>query len=1360
MNPSTAFLPLDRRHVLVTGASLPDRTSGTVLFADISGFTPLTAALAAELGPHRGAEELTRLLNHVYTRLIACVHEYHGSVITFSGDAITCWFDDATPDPPSAELGLACARKMQSVMQQLDVAAPSGRAIHLGLKVALTYGSCRRFLVGNPGTQQIEVLAGRTLDRMAAAEKVATDGDIIVTAEFLAALTTAPEIVEWRTDKTGEPFARMGLGATAVSPIPWPDLPPLDPNLARPWHHAPVFARLQQAPDEFLAELRHAVVIFVKFSGIHYDADDEAGIKLDTFIRHVQAVLGRYEGFLLQITMGDKGSYLYIVFGALIAHEDDAARAAAAVLELRQLPDALPFLQRLQIGVSRGLMHSGAYGSPHRRTFGVIGDHVNIAARLMTTAQPDQILLSGPVVDSLKTDFVVSALPPVQLKGVAQPFAIWALQGRKTAVSFSQPTKQQADLVGREAEQQQLVDALAHLENGRSTILLIEGAAGIGKSRLVQALMEQANQREIRLLLGQGDAIDKSTPYHAWSTIFAQLFNLKWGELDNETLQAELLAQLPEAVRQLAPLLTAVLPITWPDNELTAQIEGEARQENTHNLLITILQMAAQQPLVLVLEDAHWLDSLSWALTRRVPREVDQLILVVVTRPFAGDSPAVHTELKALPNARTLALETLPLAAVNQLVCQRLGVERLPPIVARLIHDKAEGNPFFSEELAYALRDSRLIEIKAGVCQPTAELTRLTAVDFPNTIQGVIISRIDLLAPKQQLTVKVASVIGRIFAFRILQDIYPISTTADELEQDLVDLEQLDITPQETPEPDLSYIFKHIVTQEVVYSLMTFSQRQQLHENTAVWYETALRGEPTRLYPLLAHHWREAGDIAKAVEYYAKAGTDAFQKYANQEAIRFLTEALTLSDQLGPETRTPFERVRWLGHLGEATYRLTIMDESQRHYETALTQLGYTRPKGNLRLAVGLVGQLLKQVRHRWWPGRYVGHAAATPRRAELLEAARLFDGVAEIYYNEGDFLSSFFGVMHAFNLAEEAGTSAELVRGYANMCATMGSVSLNGIADNYRVRAVEMAAQIDDLTTRASIQIPLSSHSLWVGNWARAEQEIGEALDIYERLGDWRHWCVAAWLWPQVIQGQGALADAQKLWAELLAVAKRSNDTRHQVRSLGGQAFNFWATGNHEAALVCVADVEALLGDFPTLVPVEERLWHALAATKAWHEGNWREAHAQAQSLLEAIERARFKFDLMEVFATAAEVLLSLFEQGEATRADAEVGCRAFNQYAQTYAFARSRAQRCRGKLAWLTGKQRRARKLWRQSVSQAAALGMPHEQGATWQQMGHYLQDSAYLAQAQQVANATGAVFTNGRPTAPTSATTAARD
>ena len=1361
MNSLAAFLPLDRRRALATDTPLPDRTHGVVLFADISGFTPLTAALAAELGPHRGAEELTRQLNHVYTSLIACVHAYHGCVISFSGDAITCWFDESNAQTSAADLGLACGLAMQQVMEQLAaIVTPGGATIQLGLKVALASGPCRRFLVGDPAAQQVEVLAGRTLDRVAAAEKMANQGEIMVTAEYLATVTGAPLVAEWRQDESGEQYARMTQLPTAVSKSPWPETAVVDEQIARSWLLPPVYARLQQAPDEFLAELRHAAVIFIKFSGIDYDEDDAAGEKLDTFIRHVQDVLTHYEGFLLQITMGDKGSYLYITFGALIGHEDDAARAAAAALALRRLPEKLSFLQQFQTGVSRGLTHSGAYGSPDRRTFGVIGAHVNIAARLMTTAQPNQILLSRQIADVLDATFVVEPLPPVILKGIDGPFAIAALQDRKTAVFAPTPSKSQASLVGRDAEQEMLSQALDQLANGRSSLLLIEGAAGIGKSRLVQAMMEKATARQVQVLLGQGDAIDKSTPYHPWRTIFTQLFQLNYADTDSATLQTQILSQLAETYHQLAPLLTAVLPLAWPDNELTAQIEGEARQENTHNLLVSILQdAAARQPLLLVLEDAHWLDSLSWTLLRRVQRQVDRLLIIIATRPFAGDTPTAYAELQALPNGQWLLLETLPLDAVEQLVCQRLGVEQLPAKVASFIHDKAEGNPFFSEELAYALRDANLIELKDGVCRLTADLADLSALDFPNTIQGVITSRIDLLPPKQQLTVKVASVIGRIFALHTLREVYPTPTSADELEQDLVDLEKLDITPQETPEPDLTYIFKHIVTQEVVYSLMTFAQRKQLHRSTAVWFETRQEGEPARLYPLLAYHWRQADDLAKAIDYYSKAGADAFRKYANQEAIRFLTEALSLSQALEEEDRDMLERGRWLRYLGEANYRLTHMEDSRIHYETGLAQLGHTIPDKTRRLAAGLISQLIKQMRHRWQPGRFVGRANTVDQREALLEASRLYDGVAEIYYNDGDFLSSFFGVMRAFNLAEEAGISSELVRGYANMCATLGSVSLNKMADNYRNRAIRMAQKIDDLATRAYIQIPLSSHSLWVGNWSRAEAEIEEALQIYERLGDWRRWCVAAWLWPQVIQGQGQLIEARRLWQELSAVAKRSQDTRHQVRSLGGRMFNSLMMGDEAQAFVCVAETKVLLDSYPTLVPVEERLWHALKATEALYNGEWAVARSQAEALLRAIDRARFKFDLLDVFATAAEVFLVLYERGEASREEAKAGCQALKQYARTYAFARPRALRCQARLAWLTGNARRAKKLWRQSLARATALGMAYEQGQTLQEMGLYLGNEADLIQAQQVAAVTGAVYENGR-FRPAPPTLAARD
>jgi len=367
----SVYIPMDRRHALAKGESLPDR-SGAALFADVSDFTPLTEALVQELGPRRGAEELTRQLNRVYDPLIGQVHRYGGSVIGFSGDAITCWLE-GTKETGGLR-ATACALAMQEEMRQFaEVKTPAGTTVSLAIKVAVVAGPVRRFLVGDPQNQLIDALAGRTLDDMAAAGKQAGREEVVVAAEIVAQSGGRMTVAEWRQDETGGRFAVVTGLAEPVAGAPWPDLAvdKLTETQARAWLLPPVYERLQSGQGEFLAELRPAVALFLKFSGLDYDRDEAAGEKLDAYIRWVQHTLARYEGSLLQLTIGDKGSFLYAAFGAPLAHDDDPARAIAAALALQALPPALDFISPPQIGLGRGQMRTGAYGSHTRRTYGL-----------------------------------------------------------------------------------------------------------------------------------------------------------------------------------------------------------------------------------------------------------------------------------------------------------------------------------------------------------------------------------------------------------------------------------------------------------------------------------------------------------------------------------------------------------------------------------------------------------------------------------------------------------------------------------------------------------------------------------------------------------------------------------------------------------------------------------------------------------------------------------------------------------------------------------------------------------------------------------------------------------------------------
>jgi adenylate cyclase len=490
MDLLAAYLPADRLHALVGGATLPSRVRGTVLFADISGFTPLTEALVRTLGPRRGAEELARQLNEVYDALIAEVDRYGGSVIGFGGDAITCWFDDAerleardlrlgesdgaqasSPQPLASGAALratACALMMQRAMARFGgVALPSGGIVTLALKVAIASGTARRLVVGDPAIQRIDVLAGAALDRVAAVEHLAHRADVMLSPDCVRALGESALIVEWRADAEGMHFPVIGGLMEPVAAAPWPQLAPGVPRAdqLRPWLLPAVYARIQSGQGEPLPELRPAVALFIRFDGIAYEDDQLAEDKLDRYIRWVQNVLARYGGTLIQLSIGDKGSYLYAAFGAPTAHEDDARRAVTAALELRAPPPELGFIRASQLGIAIGTMRAGAYGGTTRRTYGALGDSVNLAARLMMAATPGEVLASRRVQQAVADMFEWVDLPALQVKGKRTLVQVARLVGGRPmpagALGYAGP------LIGRADELAQLQRAIAPIFAGQ-----------------------------------------------------------------------------------------------------------------------------------------------------------------------------------------------------------------------------------------------------------------------------------------------------------------------------------------------------------------------------------------------------------------------------------------------------------------------------------------------------------------------------------------------------------------------------------------------------------------------------------------------------------------------------------------------------------------------------------------------------------------------------------------------------------------------------------------------------------------------------------------------------------------------------
>lgn len=919
----SAYLPADRLQALARGEQLPDRVVGAALFADISGFTPLTEALVLALGPQRGAEELPRQLNLVYDALIAEVHRYGGSVMGFAGDAITCWFDATQPTPASASArAAAAALAMQVAMAQFaQIAIPGAGTVSLAVKVAVAAGSVRRFVAGDPALQLIDVLAGATLDRLAAGEHQADKGDVILDAAAAAALGDLAQINTWRDDaETGERFAVLQALTAPVPPVVFAAPEALPDDLLRTWMLPPVYERLQSGMGEFLTELRPATALFVRFGGIDFDHDERAPIKLDAFIRWVQRVLHQYDAWMLQLTIGDKGCYLHAAVGAPTAHEDDAVRACLAALELRE--PRLDFIQGVQIGISLGRMRTGAYGAQDRRTYGALGDEMNMAARLMQHAPAGQVLVSDVARRATGDSFAWEALPPLRVKGKAQPVTVARLIGReeRRTIRLHEP-RYSLPMVGRTAELATIVDLLERAQQGFGRIVAISADAGLGKSRLIAEVLRSAQQRGIVAYGGECVSHGISTSYLVWRTIWRSFFDLD-PTLTPAEQHAQLhtqLARLDAALLPRLPLLGTVLNLELPDNDLTERFEPKLRKTALETLLTDCLRARAQHtPLLIVLEDLHWIDPLSDDLLFTLGRVIADLpvLILIAHRPLSGGQTL---RISQFSHCTTLDINSLPAEAVAELISIKLAQlfqtdAALPTTLVAQINQHAQGNPFYVEELLNYLRDRNL---------DPYDPAQLAQLELPNSLHSLILSRIDQLSEQQKSLLKVASIIGRLFRTSILWGLDTFAARQASLRNELDALSEMELTPLESEDPELTYLFKHVFTQEVTYASVPFALRTVLHSQIGAVIEHLYPDAPARMLDLLAYHYDRSDNLPKRREYLLRAAHAAQSDYANAAAIDYYRRVLPLLEpaEQGPTLLALGKVLELSGNWAEATER-------------------------------------------------------------------------------------------------------------------------------------------------------------------------------------------------------------------------------------------------------------------------------------------------------------------------------------------------------------------------------------------------------------------------------------------------------
>lgn len=655
-----------------------------------------------------------------------------------------------------------------------------------------------------------------------------------------------------------------------------------------------------------VAERRHLTVMICDLVGstaltARLDPED-MGAVIDAYHATCARITLSYDGFLADF----RGDGILAYFGYPRAHEDDAERTVRAGLDIvaavARLETRAGEPLAVRIGIATGIVVVGDRGGEGRlREHAVVGDAPNLAARLQALVEPNTVVIAESTRRLLGDLFLLRDLGQHEVKGIGEQVGAWAVEGLSASgirFSAARPAGL-ADLIGRRAEMDFLLERQRLAWKGEGQIILISGEAGIGKSRLAAALAERVARQPHAQFRYQ------CSPYHANSALHPIIDQLERAagikaddppELRLDKLEA-VLAPGTNQVQAVAPLFAALLSIPFGDRypQLTLS-PAQQRRRTLAALLDQFESHARQQPILLLVEDVQWADDTSLELLDLVAERARQLpILALVTL-----RPEFELPWAGLANVGTLALGRLERENVESIITQVTSGRSVPTEVMKQIVAKTDGNPLFVEELTKAILEAGiLVEHPDGY-----RLDRpLMPLAIPDTLQDSLMARLDRLVSVKEIA-QIGAAIGREFSYALIHAVVARDETT--LRHALTQLEQAELVYRHGEPPEAVYSFKHALVRDAAYESLLKSRRHRLHGQIARTLEEGFPDVVTGEPEILAHHFTEAGIVEPAINYWLKAGNRAYSRSANAEAVRHLRRGIELIQEL---PQSP-ERVR------------------------------------------------------------------------------------------------------------------------------------------------------------------------------------------------------------------------------------------------------------------------------------------------------------------------------------------------------------------------------------------------------------------------------------------------------------------
>lgn len=859
-----------------------------LLFADISGFTAMSEKIG-HMG-REGSEEITKIINQFFEPLIEIINRCGGDIYRFGGDAILSFFPCGAGRLSAAIRAIRAAREVLAFVKKHRITRTKAGTFRINMHVGITKGT-----VFFKDLRSDFFMAGEIVNILMKISDKASAGEIIVdTATKADAQGFRFKQVQkniWKCQGVMKKTERMRLpGTTVVGGVIPKKIVAQKLGQLKAYVPEWLYKRIKMKPmfDQRDGEHRRAAILFLHFSGLDYDKDPrKAALMIRDFYNVLRQEIDSYGGWLNKIDIYPDSARVLVVFGFPRTYGDDEMRAvhfAQGIMNKAALKDI-----NIRIGIHTGLIFAAPVGSALRREYTVMGDVVNLAARLAARANQNTVQVSEEVFNKTFEQFEYESLGKKAYKGKKESVLSYRLLGKRqiSKTILARWVAESQKIVGRKKELKQFKYTAELVKKTRGQIVGIHGDAGMGKSRLTQEFITHMKNSGFHILVGNCVSYGRALSYHPFIDVLLSIFAIT----PEDTLairKRKIKNRVSSIDRKLISWLSVigeVLGVPFPETKLTKFLDAKIRKQKFFDIVFDFIKyLSKRKPLCLIIEDMHWIDSVSMELINYITRNIKskKILVLLVFRPIEGTEEYMekdhYTEIK---------IKELNKEETAQLTSNLLNIKSLPDDFKKMVIAQSQGNPFYVEEIVKSFIEQGIVsEDRRGKWRFAGDIKH---IKLPDTIEGVILSRIDRLQIEERDVLQTASVLGREFDEFLIKEIYPDKKI---LKHALVNLRKLDLIHTQREHGKIKFLFKHILTQDVTYGTLSFVKRREIHRNIGVYIEEKLKDRREEFLGLLSHHFYNGQNYEKALLYSVEAGEKAKKVYANEEAIEFFTRAI------------------------------------------------------------------------------------------------------------------------------------------------------------------------------------------------------------------------------------------------------------------------------------------------------------------------------------------------------------------------------------------------------------------------------------------------------------------------------------